>query len=359
MEIRKDDKKQLPLSLDHKTLAMHLFGYAETASKSCGDLLFSNSFVEWELMPRYWRGNGSKIEKSEASSSDLIMENRYVVDGQEVTCIVKPAIIKKDVNGTQREIIAFPSETEELIEKVLILIATFPGRLNQQDVSGMLRWGITFSLYEIYEELKKIRKTRSYAQIMESIYILVGSNTETENQYLDDGKVKKRTKSANFFYDYEFNVTGKGGARDKLYICFSDAVVEMIQSLKYRQMLYSRITSHTSSLSRFLDLYLSTSWENAENGDMAIISLNELFSRFGRANVQVKTKQRDIRVALKTLVDRDVIKRLPYAKKIFNAFGDVDYIYELEPTGAFVREIKLRNDRGIELEKLKADLKQI
>lgn len=353
MEIRKAEQKQLPLSLDERTLAMHLFSYAESASKSGGELLYSNSFVEWELMPRYWRGNGSKIEKSAASKTDLIMENKYVVDGQDITCIVKPTVIKKEEDGIQREVIAFPSETEELIEKVLILIATFPGRLSQRVVGGMPRWGITFSLYEIYEELKKIKKTRSYSQIMESIFILVGARTETERQYIDGGVMKTHTSSANFFYDYEFNVTGKGSARDKLYVCFSDAVVEMIQSLKYRQMLYSRITSHTTSLSRFLDLYLANSWANAEYGDLAIISLNEVFSRFGRADVTLKTKQRDIRAALKVLVDKGVIKRLPYARKVCDLLGDVDYTYELEPTEVYIREIKESNDRGKELESIK------
>lgn len=358
MEIRRATQKQLQLSLDEKTLAMHLFSYAESASKSNGELLYSNSFVEWELMPRYWRGNGSRIEKSAAANTDLIMENKYVVDGQEVTCVVKPTIIKKEKDGIQREVIAYPSETEELIEKVLILIATFPGRLNKRNVGGMSRWGITFSLYEIYEELKKIKKTRSYSQIMESIYILVEANTEIEIQYLDGDKVKTHTKSANFFYDYEFNVTGKGSSRDKLYVCFSDAVVEMIQSLKYRQMLYSRITSHTSSLSRFLDLYLSNSWVNAEYGDIAVISLNEVFSRFGRANVQIKTKQRDIRAALKALVERGVIKRLPYANKISDFLGNVDYTYELVPTDSFIKEIKESNDREKELVNMKSEFEK-
>ncbi len=291
---------------------------------------YSNSIGSIDIIPRFWRGNAAAFSKSELGSRDLIYNNSYTFEGKEFRCQITPAVIKRG----DEEFFAYPGSKEELIEKVLFVLVARNG-LSKKNIGNTPRYGVFFSLYQIREELKRIKKTRSYDSIRESLQILKDSRVKIISPESDG---KTYTLTHDIFSDAVLESSGAGRNRDRYWIGFSDFVITEIMRLKYKQVVYSRITSYNGCLSRFLDLYLSNIWKNANFGIKSKISLNQVMESYGKSHTHLNTKRRDMRSALLDLVESKVIVAAPFAQKMGS--GDsIDYIYEIEPTREFVDQM--------------------
>jgi hypothetical protein len=253
------------------------------------------------------------------------------------TIEISAATIKRKVDGKMVEFIAYQSDAEELIEKVLFYIATQKG-LVIRNVGGTQRWCIIVSLYEIRQELIKASKTKSYDQIRESLEVLGKSQVTIYTP--KQGTRKKMSHPLNVIQDVimEYSDDNSGGA-DKLLIAFSDATVREIQSGHFRQFMYSRVTKMRNSLARFLDVYLSTKWIAAQENRKDPISLNQVMMAFGRKEKPIESERRDMRRALTELVQEGVLKSVPNAEKSTDQEGKADYLYYIEATEKFLHQI--------------------
>jgi hypothetical protein len=305
---------------------------------------YSNTFANIDLVPRFVRGFGNNIVPvALAESQNLILENKYEFGGSEFVCRVKPTIIEKEVEGKVVQFHAHPGEREEIIEKIIFKIACSDG-LKKVAMAGSQRWGVKFSLYQIREELRKIKKTRPYHDIRESLLILRDSKT-TIAQIIGKREIEL---TASIFTDAAFEVNGNGRARDKYFIVLSDYVVEQIMNFNYRQYPFEAINSHGYSLARFFHIFLKHQWINATLGHSKDFSLNQIYKNYGNADLKVEFKRRDFRTALGILVESGWIVSVPTARKVTNIFqksddNDVDFIYTLEPTRKFVEEVRRAN----------------
>lgn len=315
---------------------------------------YSNSVTSIDLMPRYFRGVGARVATTKIKDKQSMkFENNFNYRGEECVCTVTPALIEEKDRKTKvlTQYFAFPSDAEELIEKIIFMIASIQS-VERRNIGGNIRHVVTFSLYQIKQFLIQMKSEKSYSQIRQSLMIIRDSNTRISKQHPNDPN-KRIEVTKDVWADSAIEVSGNGRGRDKCYIAFSDFVVKEILNLNYRQVLFSRFTAYNSTFSRYLDLYLSNIWTNANIDKKQPISLMTVMESFGKANKSIITKRRDMRGALKDLVERGVIKYVPSAVKEKTGPNeeDVDYIYPLEPTDQFVEEIIKANakNRGLNM----------
>ena len=352
---------------DYKsTLQMNLFGLLDVDGRDIEQgTIYSNALQAVELMPRFYRGKGSQITEVKRlelglAHKDMTISNQYrlreKVDGKWVeesfTCHIGPAAIFKIANNSlsnqPENHFCYPSDREELIEKVLILLAIKNG-LTKTNVGGIDRYGFGFTLYEIYTELKNLNKTKSYSQIHEALVIIRDSKIRITN-------AQGIQKTNSIFPDMCLDVDGKGKARDRCFVSMSDFVILEIEQLNYRQILFSRITKLKMSLSRYLDLYLSNYFRHADNDNSYMLSTKDVFESYGKKQLSHEQKRRDMRGALKELVESGIIRSVSSAKKLTRTNGEFDWIFEVQPTESFVDECIIANRKNKQRQSLAASI---
>jgi hypothetical protein len=160
---------------------------------------------------------------------------------------VTPARVE-DLDGKEREYYA--SATEELIEDALRKIATeqFSGYFDKPNYSS----GTVFTLYMLRQELQRRGHTRSYQEIVLSLYIMHRSNIEIAEQN-EQGQEKLLLSSP---YLPVLGAVTRGHLRDdpkaKWIVQFHPFVTASIDRVTYRQFNYHLMMSHSSQLARWL-----------------------------------------------------------------------------------------------------------
>jgi hypothetical protein len=307
---------------------------------------YSNSIVSLHDKPRFVRGKNPHIPVKSNDKDNLIVEHVYKSrTGEDGICQIEPVLIRKKIQGKTVEFYAYQGDREEVIEQVLFMLACKKGLTLQNQAGGIPRWGIEFSIYEIREELKKIKKTKPYDVILESLFVLTGSKvslTET------NGKKKKRV-TLNAYVDSKLEQEGLGRGRDKMSVAFSDFVVKQIEDLNYRQYNFGAFLRQNTTLSAFILTHLLTVWRNANVGSIRAISTIEIMEKFGKNRTSIVTKRRDMRKALESLVGKGFFTHIPHAKKIIHPTGENDYLFHVECTSMFREQliISLSKHKGL------------
>lgn len=349
---KKELERQDALKLRYYTLVDHAKGFHPSPVAPNQDVQteYSNTITRIELVPRFCRGRGWQIPVAEHNASNsnaksLIIQNGYTLkikeeDGswidEDYICTIKPAIIRKREKGIEQDYYCYPSDREELIEKQLFLLAINNG-ISKSNDGGLDRYGVHFSLYEIYNQLESINRTMSYADIKESLMIIRDSTVLITRKGVQN--------KAEVFPTISLEVEGKGKGRDKCFVGFSDFVMAEIFAFNYRQYVYSRYARIRNALARYLDMHLSTRfvWAGVDNHYRLYIS--EIFEGFGKKQISLEQKRRDMRTALSVLVSSGTVRAVPNAKKTLSVAGEEDYYYEVEPTETFVNECILGNQK--------------
>lgn len=309
---------------------------------------FSNSVGSIDFIPRFKRGNESVVLR-EAFEGPAVIENAYSSGSNNLVCRIQPAIIKRKVDGVDKEFFAWPGDREELIEKVIFLLASTNGLVPIETPSGV-RYGLYFTLYEIRKELDKINKLRSFDIIKESLIVMRESRTSIYQRIAG----KEVSISHNIFSDVVLEVTGTGRSRDRCVITFSDHVVKEIMEINYRQYHFFSVNSHYTPLARFFHHYLLTTWTNAVAGGQKTFYVSEIYSLFGKSNHPTAVKRRDLRAAIKLLVDKGWFKEVPTIK----SYNSADGVFVLTATGVFVSEVINANAKRKGLRNLKLKISE-
>lgn len=308
-----EDPSLPPLELARReAMQLDLFSLIDESADSTSPIKYSNFIGDIHLIPRFVRGQNphTPIHKLPASFSSQI-SNVYSINGYSLLCTVKAATIKKKVDAVETEFFAFPGDREEIIERALFAIASNKGMTKRTLPNSEPRYGVEFSLYEIREELVKINKSKSYDKIREALIIMRDSRciiSAKNNQ----GKTVHLTH--NIFSGAALEQSGTGRSRDRCFVSFSDYVVEQIRGLNYRQYRFDQVESHKATLARFIHTYLCWNWKNAAAGATYGLDIEILMSAYGKSQISTRVKQRDLREALKILVDNGDVTHVPFFK---------------------------------------------
>jgi hypothetical protein len=219
---------------------------------------------------------------------------------------------------------AYPGEREQIIEAVIFRLATERGRLTVQDE----RVRLSFTLYEIREELRKVRHLFNVAEIKEALTILHTSIVEIST----GGR-----KSANLLSASSFPILALRSREDeeRAYLQFNPLVEKAIRHIHFRRMNYERLMRIANPVSRWLFRRLCQSAANLNEPLPPTLTMTATdIAKYG--GLTARSRLRD---TVSVLVVEGIIEPLipePHMKGRLR----VDLTFEMVPTQALWSEIR-------------------
>lgn len=302
----------------------------------------SNSIDLWDSVPRY---SVSRIamNKMRAEKGFLdLLEVNFNYKGLPLKAIIQPARIR-EADGSTKDY--YPSANEELVEDALRKIAAEKdqGFFDKPNY----RTGVVFSLYMLHEELKKRGHTRSYLELVQSLYILAGSSIKIST---GDENEREGFTLSNYFPT--LTAASKKKLKDdpegaKWVVQFHPLVAQSLDKLTYRQFNYHLMMQHSTQLARWLHKQLALKFTFAS---MAT-SFEMRFSTIKRDSglLEGYSRNRSAIEAVDTAFEEFRVQKVLMSVKRENVMGPrkriIDVIYNLTPSIEFVGQMKAANKR--------------
>jgi hypothetical protein len=300
----------------------------------------SNAIPLWDCLPRYSmsRQAAHKMRKAGTLPSLLNIACRYL--GQGFVVQIQPARIIDD-KGQVTEY--YPSANEELIEDALRKISTLQnqGFFDQ----SRPRSGVSFTIYQLREELRKQGHTRSYKEIVLSLQILARSVIEIKTE----GK-KNRAFDVSAYFRRLSSVSRRDLLEDpdaRWFVEFHPLITQAINAIDYRQYNYALMMSHSTQLARWLHKYLAVKFTYAQVGKEFEIRFSTV--KRDSALLESYDRNRDAISAMSHALDelkKNGLLLSVKENKIVSSQGKVEEVaYALSPTIKFSAEVTASNKR--------------
>ncbi len=235
-------------------------------------------------MPKYhwWKSeriNGKFLET---------LEREFVCNSVKYKIEVAPAVIK-DRDGVKRYY--YPSKREELVEDALRRFATAKQGVFLDD-----RAGVTFTLYQLQQELKRNGHSYSKDQIKDALLICARTNITVTTE--DNTAVLSSSLFETLGLQTREDWKGTG-QKSKAFVRFNSLVSESIKSGAYRQLDYETAMSYTSVIARQLHKRMSHHYRQASIAHLYSITLSTIIRDFGLA--EYERPSLNLRQAIKAL----------------------------------------------------------
>lgn len=328
-------KKKLNDYEQSKPVQMELFEALMPADKQ-----FSNTIEFYDFCPKYvyWR-----VERLQDKFLDRI-EREFECRGANYRLSIDPAKIK-DSDGVVRDY--FPGVIEELVEDALRKLAVDGHGLFLDDQAA-----VTFTLYELQQELAKTGHTYSLDQIKKALMVCVGT---TIHLTTDSGET--------VFSDHLFETVGlntredwKGqGKRTKAFVRFNSLVTKSIKEGSWRQFNYEISMRFKHIVSRQLNKRMSHNFTQANLAANYAISLSTIIRDFGLTPyTYMRDNLRYVQKALDEMVEKRVIRGYE-VKNIYDTERKnklVDALIEIKPDIYFANQTIQANLKQREVKQL-------
>ena len=315
---------------------MSLFEIIDNNSKSD----YSNSIEVYDALPKY-----SWDQKEYQDLSNAVLTRECVIRNKKFTVKVKPAIIEKK-DG--KSVLIYPGQREEIIEDVLRKFASSGRGIIIENKAG-----VTFTLYEVRKELKKMGRTFSFSEIQEAIQVCRAATLECIS---DDGK---SVISSNFFQMTGLTTKAdlKESGDSRCYVQFNPLVNDSILQLNFRQYNYRIGMEIRSPLARFLYKKMSHYFTQASKDNEYNITLINFLSQSPRQlSKMIKENVRAMKMALELLIKHEVIDHY-HAHQIKEGRKIIDVNYRITPHQKFTQEV-IRSNKAKQTIKL-AQVKEV
>jgi len=307
----------------------------------------SNTIDLWDSVPRYSvsRQAMTRLRSKDGNHLNLLkLEFHY--RQKNWRAVIQPARIEVlDKTGAVVEMDFYPSANEELIEDALRKIAA-----DQQQGyfdKHSFRSGAIFSLHALRAELKRRGHTRSFQEILQSLYILAKSNIEIVNR--DDSRESIAISS---YLPALAGVTRKDLEADpdaKWLAQFHPLVTQSIDQLTYRQYNYHQMMQHSTQLARWIHKQLAIKFTFAAHGktfEMRFSTIRRdsaLLNNYAEASIRLAVKAVDEAFAELTKNKVLMFSDKKVSRGDRNKIEDV--LYTLTPSLEFVHAMKASNKR--------------
>jgi hypothetical protein len=298
------------------------------------DKQFSNTIEFYDFCPKYvyWRN-----ERVQDKFLDRL-ERDFQCRGLEYKLSIDPAKVK-DSDGVVRDY--FPGLVEELVEDALRKLAVDGHGLFLDDQAA-----VTFTLYELQQELAKNGHTYSLEQIKKALMVCVGTTIHITT-----------ATGETIFSDHLFETVGlntredwKGqGKKTKAFVRFNSLVTKSIKEGSWRQFNYEISMRFKSVVSRQLNKRMSHNFTQAHIATNYTISLSTMLRDFGLTTYEYpRDNLRHVKKALDEMVDKRVIRSY-----------EVEEIFDAERKNKLVdAKITLKPDINFANQTIRANLKQ-
>lgn len=148
-----------------KPAQLQLFELIHPAEKD-----YSNTIELYDFIPKYVWGRVERIQEKFLEP----IEREFECRGADYRVRIAPARIK-DSDGVSRDY--FPGKREELVEDALRKLATEGHGIFLDDEAA-----VTFTLYQLHQELKRTGHSYSITQLKEALMVCVGTTLQLTDE---------------------------------------------------------------------------------------------------------------------------------------------------------------------------------
>lgn len=306
---------------------------------------YSNSIELYDFMPKYVWGKLQR-EKAVKSQKEILpnLKRDFECRGMQYHVEIKPASIEGS-DGISRDY--FPSKREELVEDALRKLACEGAGIFLDDQAGL-----TFTLYQLHQELKARGHGYKITDLKEALCILAETHLELTTA---DGKAVMK---ANMFQALGLKTREdwKGAGKKTLgFVRFNPLVTASIKNLTFRQLDYEKAMSFVSVIARQLYKRMSHHYIQASRiSPPYSILLSTIIRDFGlTAYAELRNNLRDVIRALDEMKDKKVIQDYHIEKTHDSERRNklVDAKFQITTTEEFIWEMRKANQKSKEREK--------
>lgn len=310
----------------------------------------SNAIVLWDCVPRY-SVSKETMRKKRIHGRFLDIYNREFLHDAKLyrvkiqPCLVEEAVKTLDGTTVTQTLSYYPSLDEEIIEEVLRKLAVEKAGFYDSS-TNVHRGGLVFSLYQLQQELKRMKHSRSKLQIKKSLHILANSMITLEvlgarGSDLPDFRTSGYLSSLGRFYD------GGGDEGNSRWIAvFHPLVTSSINNLTYRQFNYTLLMQLTRPLSRWLMRYLIALFTQASRTKIFRIQLSTIRRDSGLLDQYENDGRREhesVKETLEEMKRKNLLKDSSFVVIYGARHKLMEVTYELQPSQKMIDDVVASN----------------
>jgi hypothetical protein len=303
---------------------------------------YSNTIELYDFTPKYVWGKQKRIQ---GKFLDTI-KRPFVCRGQQYTVTVSPARIEgKD--GIFRD--HFPGKREELVEDALRKIATRGNAVMFDELAG-----VTFTFYELQQELKRNGHSYSINELKDALKICGGTHLTITSTDGSSVLMSSVFECIGLHTREEWKGSGK---KTRAFVRFNSLVTQGITNRQFRLYDYDKTMRYTNVIARQLHKRMTHHYKQASYSSPYTITLTTIIRDFGLTlYTQLRDNLRDVEQALQEMQAQNVVMRYE-VERITDATRHhklLDAKITITPDLPFVNEIKESNIREREVNLLAA-----
>lgn len=303
----------------------------------------SNLIELWDAVPKYHMDKRKQNTLRNADGFLPTYKHVFVHRSRQFEVKITPARIET-VQGDKEY---YPGTREELVEDALRKIAT--NKNSAYLKNG--RSGVSFSLYQLRQELANTGHAFSFQELQESLEIMSNCGISIQSMVDDEHTIKLRTAILPNLISVSRESHKDNWAKSKWYADFASLVTESIHNNTFRQYDYKQMMTYSSQLERWLYKRLAHNYVQAAIGNTYNIKLSSVQRDSGLLQLkEVRHRMRKLSQVLDKLRDSRVL--LGYeVTPIKEKRRLLDATYSLEAHPEFIAEVKAANLRSKKLPK--------
>jgi len=288
---------------------------------------FSNTVELYDFIPKYHWGKVQRINDKFLDS----LEREFECRGIKYKVKIRPASVE-DRNGIERYY--YPSKREELVEDALRkFVAEGQGVFLDEQA------GVTFSLYQLQEELKRNGHSYSKDQIKDALLICARTNMTVTSENGASVLVSNLFETLGLQTRDDWKDQGN---KSRAFVRFNSLVTKSITSRTFRQLNYEKVMSYKNVIARQLHKRMSHNYLQASIANPYHFLLSTIIRDFGLTQyAQLRDNLRDVQIALDEMVEKKVLLSYKAEKVLENSKRAklLDTKFVLLPDPSFVNEI--------------------
>jgi len=288
---------------------------------------FSNTVELYDFIPKYHWGKVQRINDKFLNS----LEREFECRGVKYKVKIRPASVE-DREGIERYY--YPSKREELVEDALRkFVAEGQGVFLDEQA------GVTFSLYQLQEELKRNGHSYSKDQIKDALLICARTNITVTSENGTSVLVSNLFETLGLQTRDDWKDQNN---KSRAFVRFNSLVTKSITSRTFRQLNYEKVMSYKNVIARQLHKRMSHHYVQANFTNPYHFLLSTIIRDFGLTQyAQLRDNLRDVQIALDEMVEKKVVLFYKVEKVLENSKRAklLDAKFLLTPHPSFVSEI--------------------
>ena len=288
---------------------------------------FSNTVELYDFIPKYHWGKVQRINDKFLDS----LEREFECRGVKYKVKIRPASVE-DRNGVERYY--YPSKREELVEDALRkFVAEGQGVFLDEQA------GVTFSLYQLQQELKRNGHSYSKDQIKDALLICARTNMTVTSESGASVLISNLFETLGLQTREDWKDQGN---KSRAFVRFNSLVTKSITNRTFRQLNYEKVMSYKNVIARQLHKRMSHHYLQASLTNPYHFLLSTLIRDFGLTQYsQLRDNLRDVQIALDEMVEKKVLLSYKAEKILENSKRAklLDTKFILMPDPSFVSEI--------------------